>query len=117
MSIEERDYELFAQVVAVKEGTYHHCRLMPPAGGTDENTVILVDPFLRRRIRHCGAQVIVCLFLNPVAVVIRILGVRLGCLYPVNVGAHKFSDAFGNRFRVTLCREICHKVFRLHGGN
>lgn len=71
---------------------------MPPYRRSYEYRVVPVEVF--GKIRHAGTQVVVGFVLNLVTVVIRILRIRLGRLYEVDVRPGKFGDPPGYALRI-----------------
>lgn len=81
---EERNDDFTVQIVAFKERTDNHCRIVPPDGKTDENYIIVFN--IIGQGRHGWTPVVVGFVLDAVTVIIGIGGVWICSLDTEYIG-------------------------------
>lgn len=72
----ERYNHFVGEIVVFEKCADHHCGLMPPDGSAYEDSIVFGYLLNCKERLHIGAQVIVCLALDFVGIVIRVIGVR-----------------------------------------
>ena len=103
---EEGNHDLARQVIRFEEGADHHRGLVPPAGRTDEQRVVGGDGFRVGQVGDFGPQAVVRLVLDAVAVIVGILGIRVGGFDAEDVRTQQFRNPLGHRLRMSLGGEV-----------